>query len=251
MSPISVRPPIYGDLDLNVTAHFGPSIMIVLAQSLPMVLSALHIIYDRKNTNLERMLVAGIRPTEFYIAHIIQNAVLVLSQVLISMFVSFVVFQNRQVGSPVEVYVLLVLQGILGIGIGLMGALILFDEVSVAVSHVSFLFHDCNRIFAARYPKVGLSGLMFPIWIMSGVLWPLESIPTYFRYMSDLSPITLPLDALRSMMLRGWPMSETSVMVGYLVTIAYISVTAVFNYVLFDKFSDRAFKLNIWNFNYD
>ena len=138
MSPISVEQPIYGDLDLNVPAHFGPSVMIGLAQSLPMVLSALQIIYDRKNTSLERVLVAGVKPFEFFIAHTIQNFVLIIILVLLSMFVSFAIFENRQLGSHIEVYVILLLQGFLGMAIGLMGALILFDEVSVAVSIHSF-----------------------------------------------------------------------------------------------------------------
>ena len=134
MSPISIEQPIYGDLDLNVTAHFGPSIMIVLAQSLPMILSALQIIYDRKNTSLERVFVAGVKPIEFFIAHMIQNIILIVTQVLLSMFVSFVIFENRQIGSYIEVFVMLMMQGTLGMSIGLTGALILFDEVSVAVS---------------------------------------------------------------------------------------------------------------------
>ncbi|CAG2121138.1 unnamed protein product, partial [Medioppia subpectinata] len=153
MSPVSIETPIYGRVELDVSNHFAPSIIIVLAQCLPMVLSALQIIYDRKNTSLERMLVAGVRPMEFYLAHVTQNSSLII------------------------------IHALLGMSIGLMGALILSDEVSVAV---------------------GLSGLMLPLWIMSGVLWPLESIPTYFRYISDLSPITLPLDGLRSIMFRGW-----------------------------------------------
>ena len=126
--------PIYGNLDLDVTTHFSPSIMLVLAQSLPMIVSALQIIYDRKNTSLERVFVAGVKPFEFFIAHTIQNLVLIITHVFVLMFVSFVIFDNKQMGSYVEVYAMLALQGILGMAIGLMGSLILFDEVSVAVS---------------------------------------------------------------------------------------------------------------------
>ena len=97
---------------------------------------------------------------------------------------------------------------------------------------------------------MGLSGLMLPLWIMSGVLWPLESIPHYFRYISDLSPITLPLDALRSIMFRGWTYNRTIVLYGYLITVLYTLITSAFNWVLFEKFSDKALSLNIWNFSY-
>ncbi|CAG2103917.1 unnamed protein product, partial [Medioppia subpectinata] len=133
MSPVSIETPIYGRVELDVSNHFAPSIIIVLAQCLPMVLSALQIIYDRKNTSLERMLVAGVRPMEFYLAHVTQNSSLIIIHVFSLMFIAFKILGVTCLGSYVNIYLLLVWQALLGMSIGLMGALILSDEVSVAV----------------------------------------------------------------------------------------------------------------------
>ena len=99
--------------------------------------------------------------------------------------------------------------------------------------------------------QVGITGCMLPLWIMSGVLWPLEAIPPYFRWISDLTPITLPLDALRSIMLRGWSYNRPVVFYGYLISLAYWLVISVLNIIIFQKLTnnDKAFSFQFWNFN--
>lgn len=138
MSAVQVEECVYGSLDLDVTAHFGPSIVLVVTQILPMVLSAFQIVTDRKSASFERIFVAGVKPIEYFIAHMIQNMLLVVSLVTVIMFCSFVIFNNTQLGSFLEVFALLNLQGLVGVAIGLMGALLLADEVSVAVSFHHF-----------------------------------------------------------------------------------------------------------------
>ena len=117
-----------------MTVHFGPSILIVMAQCLPMILSAFQIITDRKTASFERVFVAGVKPIEYFIAHTVQHFVLLATMVLFTMFLAFYIFGGTQLGSYVEIYALLTIQGLLGTAIGLMGALLLSDEVSVAVS---------------------------------------------------------------------------------------------------------------------
>lgn len=91
---------------------------------------------------------------------------------------------------------------------------------------------------------------MFPLWIMSGVLWPLEAIPLYFRWVSDLTPITLALEALRSIMLRGWSYTRPVVFYGYVISLGYSLVISILNVIIFQKLTnnDRAFSFQFWSF---
>ncbi|CAG2109985.1 unnamed protein product [Medioppia subpectinata] len=175
--PVTIEPAIYGSTDLNLNVFLTPGLMMALAHLLPMIVSAMQIITDRKNSSMERVLVAGVKPMEFFISHTIENVTLITTQVLFSMAIAFIALNMEQLGSYVEVYLFFLLQGLQGMAIGLLVALLLSDEVSVGI---------------------GLTGLMLPIWIVSGVIWPIQSIPYYFRYLSDLSPITQPLEALRA-----------------------------------------------------
>ncbi|CAG2168695.1 unnamed protein product [Oppiella nova] len=211
--PITLEPPIYGDTDLNLNVFLTPGLMMALQHVLPMIVSAMQIIYDRKNTSMERVLVAGVKPIEFFIAHVIQNIILITTQVAISMIIAFVILDMQQLGSYVEVYLFLFLQGIQGMAIGLLVALILFDEVSVGI---------------------GLTGLMLPLWIVSGVIWPIQSIPFYFRYFADLSPLTQPLESMRSVMLKGWTYQNPNVLNGYIISVVYtLSINKAFSLHLY------------------
>ncbi|KAH8032550.1 hypothetical protein HPB51_026003 [Rhipicephalus microplus] len=50
-----------------------------------------------------------------------------------------------------------------------------------------------------------------------GILWPLEGIPKFIRYFSYTMPLTLPADALRSVMSKGWGLMHPNVLSGLLV----------------------------------
>lgn len=54
-------------------------------------------------------------------------------------------------------------------------------------------------------------GSFFPMLLLSGILWPLESIPTGLRYFAYILPTTWSAEAMRSLMLRGWGMDHMQV----------------------------------------
>ena len=132
--PITFENAIYGHVDLNLNAYISPGIMFALMHTLPMVISAFQVVYDRRNTSLERVLVAGVKPIEFFTAHIIQNIIMITILVFASMLIAFGFFQNEQLGSYAQVFALFFIQAIQGMSIGFLMALILSDQISVGVS---------------------------------------------------------------------------------------------------------------------
>ncbi len=47
-----------------------------------------------------------------------------------------------------------------------------------------------------------------PTFLLSGVFWPLEAMPPYMRAVSRMLPATYAVDALRSVVLRGWGLGD-------------------------------------------
>jgi ABC-2 type transport system permease protein len=43
-----------------------------------------------------------------------------------------------------------------------------------------------------------------PVFLLSGIFWPVEAIPSWLRPLSYAIPPTYAVDALRSVLLRGW-----------------------------------------------
>ena len=65
-------------------------------------------------------------------------------------------------------------------------------------------------------------GSFFPVLLLSGVIWPLEAIPTGLNYISMMLPTTWAAEAMRSLMLRGWGIDHRAVWGAYLVVLGWI-----------------------------
>lgn len=74
-----------------------------------------------------------------------------------------------------------------------------------------------------------LNGVVFltaanylPVFIMGGVLWPTEGLHYYLRSAVYFLPSTSAIEALRSIMTRGWGLEKAAVYGGFLVSFAWI-----------------------------
>ena len=57
-------------------------------------------------------------------------------------------------------------------------------------------------------------GSFYPNLLLSGILWPLEGMPSYLRTVAKLLPNTLACQAMRDIMLRGWGVDREEVYLG-------------------------------------
>ncbi|CAG2171349.1 unnamed protein product [Oppiella nova] len=130
MHVLQIEDPVYGTYTFSLSNQISPGIIIALAHILPMIIAGLQIINDRKNNSLERMQCAGIKPMEIFIAQFIENTLLIATQLLLTMFMAFVVFNNEQNGSYIEVYLLLFVTGLQGMALGLLTGIAMADETS-------------------------------------------------------------------------------------------------------------------------
>ncbi|MGZ4953449.1 MAG: ABC transporter permease [Halobacteriota archaeon] len=58
--------------------------------------------------------------------------------------------------------------------------------------------------------------------LLSGIIWPLEAIPAWLRPASYLIPTTYAVEALRSVMMRGWGLSMIWVDIVALLLFAFV-----------------------------
>ncbi|CAG2111247.1 unnamed protein product [Medioppia subpectinata] len=134
MHTLDIKEPVYGTYDFSLANQFGPGVLLGICHILPMIIAGLQIINDRKNNCLERIKCAGIKPIEIYLAHLLQNILLIAIQMLFTMFIAFVIYENEQKGSYFEVYLVLFFTGIQGMGFGLLTGLLLDSEPTFLVS---------------------------------------------------------------------------------------------------------------------
>ena len=70
-------------------------------------------------------------------------------------------------------------------------------------------------------------GSFYPNLLLSGIIWPLEGMPQYLRYISYVLPQTFACQALRGILSRGWGIVQPDVYRGFLVTIAWILILLI------------------------
>ncbi len=112
------------------------------------------------------------------------------------------------------VLALCLIQGLSGLTSGLLLALFLTDESQAAMSIIA---------------------IVFPSSFLSGLLWPREGLPYILQLISPLLPMTLPAEAMRSLMTRCWDISHPNVWQGFLVNTVYIIGAFVITILLLNK----------------
>lgn len=65
-------------------------------------------------------------------------------------------------------------------------------------------------------------GSFYPNLLLSGVLWPMEGMPVFLRYISYFLPQTYAVESLRNIFARGWGIERPEVYWGFLISIAWI-----------------------------
>jgi ABC-2 type transport system permease protein len=72
--------------------------------------------------------------------------------------------------------------------------------------------------------------VVLPAFLLAGIFWPVEAIPTWLRPLSYLVPPTYTVDACRAVMLRGWGISKIWIdIVALLALAAFFLVLAVWS----------------------
>lgn len=202
--PLVFDNPIYGTSQLTFTDFMAPGIILTIVHSMALGFSAMIIIIERNEGLLDRTWVAGVKPSEFSLAHFLCSVLVNLVQVVLTLGFMLVAFRMQVVGSYLLLFLMTLLQGMCGTTIGLI------------ISSVCKTQQDATQIAL---------GIFYPNMILSGILWPLEAMPVVLRYVAYVLPQTLACEAMRSVLMRGWGLNHPVVARGFIVTLIWICLT--------------------------
>lgn len=199
--PISFKEPIYGSNQPSFTDFVAPGVILTIVFFLAVALTSSALIIERMEGLLDRSWVAGVTPGEILFSHVITQFVVMCGQTALVLIFMILVFKVECRGDIVTVVIITILQGLCGMCFGFV------------ISAICEL--ERNAIQLAL-------GSFYPTLLLSGVIWPIEGMPTVLRYISTFLPLTLATTSLRSMMTRGWSILEPDVYYGFIATIVWI-----------------------------
>jgi len=188
--PLDVRVRAWYNPDLVSAVFIVPGLIGALLMQTTITAMAISVVREREKGTLEALIVSPIRRWELLLGKIIPNLLVAYGQMTMALVVARYVFDVPIRGSLPLLYALslVFMMGTLGIGI----------FVSTASRTVP---QAMQLAFLTFLPSIYLSGLLFPI----------EGMPTGAQYLAAVIPLTYFLRIVRGIVLKGvgfqylWP----------------------------------------------
>ena len=237
-SPIRMMPPVYGSYTPKFGEYMSAGMIISIVHGMTMLIGSFTIVRERNDGHLERSFVAGVKPIEIILSHMVYLLLPVLSQVAWVISVSYFYFNIRIEGSLLEVFILTLLsalQGLIfGVGISVMCPSVMASLVGDIKEFIliEYLFKNFYPISPNQYQMIVFL-IEMPLIFTSGTLYPLESLTMLMHRIMLWNPLTLPINSLRNIMLRGWTFGNFYVQIGLISSLSYSIVVSLFTFIFF------------------
>jgi ABC-2 type transport system permease protein len=180
--PVEARPRILFNPDTRSANFFIPGLMVVMCQMMATMLSANAIVREKEFGTLEQLYMTPVRRGELILGKMIPYTVLTIGEFCLIAFLMWLAFQVPIRGSFITLLTLALPFVLTMLGVGLL--------ISTKAS---------TREAAGQVAM----GTILPSVFLSGYVFPLDSMPPFFRAVALLVPATWLIDASRCVILRG------------------------------------------------
>ena len=193
---------LYGG-EIRMLDFTAPGIIGFAMTLITVMLTAMAVVRERTGGTLTRILIAPISAWEVTMGYTLAFSLIALFQAAELFLVSLWVFNIRFVGDPGAVILVIVL-----FAIGLQGIATLISTLAK------------NEAQAMQFVLF----LLIPSIMLSGVFWPLETMPGTMRALSYAIPLTYANSALRKIMLTGHGIGSLAFELSVLAAIAFVTL---------------------------
>jgi ABC-2 type transport system permease protein len=162
---------------------FVPGIMAFVVFLLTTLLTLISFVGERTSGNLERLQATPLRESEIVVGYAIAFSIIGMLQSIILLVIGITVFNIMIVGHLALAFLVIALLAIVSLSLGIMLSSLAKREAQA----IQF------------FPIIVL-----PTFMLAGIFWPVEAIPSWLRPLSYAIPPSYAVDATRSVMLRGW-----------------------------------------------
>ena len=159
-----------------------PGIMAFMLMNLSIAGSGFNVVEFRRRGILKRLFVTPIKPIDFVIAIVIARMVIVLGQLSVIFGFALFALEANIIGSIFDLYVCIIFGVLMFLTLGFSLGSLAKTQESVGVLATLFI-----------YPQL----------VLSGVFFPLETLPEYIQPFAQILPLSLLADAMRSIASDG------------------------------------------------
>ena len=197
---------------MKSTYNFVPAIMGTLLMLVCAMMTSISIVREKEKGTMEVLLVSPTKPLMIIVAKLVPYLVLAFTILSIILLMSSFVLGVPIKGSLVWIYVVSTIYILLALSLGILVSTI--AETQLVALLISAML------------------LMMPVIMLSGMMFPIESMPKILQYISAIVPTRYYISAMRKLMIMGTGIEEiyfeVSVLISMLIALMSLAL-AKFN----------------------
>jgi ABC-2 type transport system permease protein len=204
--PIEARPKILFNPDSRSANFLIPGMIAVLMQMMTVLLTAIAIVRERERGTLEQLYMTPIKPLGLMLGKIVPYAVVAYSEICI-----LLVLMRWAFGVPIKGNILLLMLLVTPFILTMLGFGLLISTRAQSYQEAT------QAAFGTMMPSIFLSGYIFPI----------ETMPKIFQWISAIIPTTYLIEIFRGIILRGANLGDLwkqglilTIMSGFMITVS-------------------------------
>ncbi|KPJ59296.1 MAG: hypothetical protein AMJ46_11665 [Latescibacteria bacterium DG_63] len=186
--PFDVRSSILFNPDLKSSYFFVPGVIAMILVMISALLTSIAIAREKEMGTMEQILVSPVLPYEIVLGKVLPYIALAFADAAIVLFIGFVVFRVPFMGSIVLLVALTTLYIITALSLGLM------ISTGARTQQVAMM--------------LALTVTLLPTILLSGLVFPIASMPRLLQYLTYLVPARYYLLIVRGILLKGSVLGE-------------------------------------------
>jgi ABC-2 type transport system permease protein len=202
--PVELEPIFWYNPELKTTRFLIPGLVAVLLITLSVVLTAVAIVREKELGTIEQINVSPVSAIELLLGKIVPYTILSLIVAALILLAGYLVFGVQIKGSMILLLVSTLLY--------------LFASLSMGIL-VSTLVESQQAAF-----QIGMVVSQLPSNLLSGFIFPIESMPPIIQIMTNMTPAKFYIKVLRAILIKGAGMEAFWDQLIYLVIFAIIAL---------------------------
>jgi ABC-2 type transport system permease protein len=195
---------LYGDPDSTFLDFLAPVLIAVFGYFFMLLLSTVAFQRERASGTLERLMATPLRRGELVVGYLAGFSVFALLQATVIIAFTLFVLKVEYRGNVATIF--------------LIEAVLVIGAVSLGLFISAFAR---NELQAVQFMPL----VLVPQIFLSGLLVPVEQLNDVLRPISTVLPLTYANEALRAVMIKGFPLSDPLIMRDLAVLTAFAVVT--------------------------
>lgn len=188
--------------------NFVPGIMGLIFILVCAMMTSVSIVREKEVGTMEVLLVSPVRPAKIIFAKMIPYFAISCIVLILILLLARYLLDVPMTGGVWGIFSLSLLYLTLSLSLGLLVSTIARTQVAALL--------------------ISAMVMMMPILMLSGMLFPIENLPTFFKVVSNIVPARWYIDAVRKMMIQGLPLTAVwencAILLGMTVAILGVSL---------------------------